>query len=333
MSLDLGFDNYAIRGFRWNAEQLLDYAVNLKVSHLFLSDLGVFRRNTEGALREFRSRAHELGLSIHVGTLSVCPGSVMFDRSKGSAENQLRETIRIAKAVGSPVARCVLGRIEDRYSDGGIQARMEETLRVFEAVRSQARDSGVKIGIENHAGDMRASEVLQLIKAAGSDYVGAVFDAGNALWALENPLEALETLGPYTVSTGFRDSNVWISEGGATLQWTAMGEGLVDWKKFFRRYVELCPKVPVIIETISGRPIPIVFCKESFWKGYRDLSAEDFVKFMVTANCGEPIPGLPARMAARASRDHQRSELEQSLEFCRRLFPRLGLKSIRRKMS
>ncbi|MGK0199343.1 MAG: hypothetical protein ACI91J_002626, partial [Yoonia sp.] len=36
---------------------------------------------------------------------------------------------------------------------------------------------------------------------------------------------------------------------------------------------------------------------------------------------------------ARASRDHQRSELEQSLEFCRRLFPRLGLKSIRRKMS
>ncbi|MGY8672939.1 MAG: hypothetical protein ACKVHO_10165 [Verrucomicrobiia bacterium] len=163
--------------------------------------------------------------------------------------------------------------------------------------------------------------------------MGAVFDAGNALWALENPLEALETLGPYTVSTGFRDSNVWISEGGATLQWTAMGEGLVDWKKFFRRYVELCPKVPVIIETISGRPIPIVFCKESFWKGYRDLSAEDFVKFMVTANCGEPIPGLPARMAARASRDHQRSELEQSLEFCRRLFPRLGLKSIRRKMS
>ncbi|MBG88057.1 MAG: xylose isomerase [Verrucomicrobiales bacterium] len=332
MSLPLGFDNYSIRAFRWNAEQLLEYAVTQKVSHLFLSDLGVFRRKTEGALRQFRSRAHDLGITIHVGTLSVCPGSVMFDRSKGSAEEQLRETIRVAKAVGSPVARCVLGRVEDRYSDGGIQARMEETLRVFEAVRTQARDSGVKIGIENHAGDMRASETLQLIKAAGSDYVAAVFDAGNALWALENPLEALEILGPYTITTGIRDSMVWVSEGGATLQWTSMGDGLVDWRKFFRRYEELCPHAPVIIETISGQPIPIVFCKENFWKGYRGLSGEEFVKFLVTANCGKPIKGYSSRLGARAIRELQRNELERSLRYCKRLFPRLGTKSIRRKM-
>ena len=46
--------------------------------------------------------------------------------------------------------------------------------------RSRALDAGVKIAIENHAGDMQSWELVQLIESAGKDYVGANLDMGNA---------------------------------------------------------------------------------------------------------------------------------------------------------
>ena len=46
----------------------------------------------------------------------------------------------------------------------------------------------VMLAVENHAGDMTARELLTLINAAGSDFVGATIDSGNATWALEDPM-------------------------------------------------------------------------------------------------------------------------------------------------
>src|SRR5690606_36380392 len=120
------------------------------------------------------------------------------------------------------------------------------------ALRNRALDAGVKIAVENHAGDMQARELVQLIEAAGKDYVGANLDSGNAAWTLEHPIANLEILGPYALTTSLRDSAVWQSENGATIQWTAMGEGDVDQKEYFRKFREFCPGVPVHIETISG---------------------------------------------------------------------------------
>lgn len=253
----LGFDNYSLRALGWNADQLLDHAVRQQFDCLFLSDLNVFPDRSNGALQAFRRRAEAAGVGLHVGTLSICPGSVLFNPAAGSAADQLRETIRVAAAVGSPIARCVLGRVDDRFSDGGIAARIEETLDVISSVRSMAEDLGIRIAVENHSGDLTTAELEQLITAAGPATVGAVYDLGNTFWALEDPLDALELLAPHVVSTGIRDGMVWRDGDRATLQWTAVGDGLMDWERFCRRFGELCPGVPLMIETISGRPNPL----------------------------------------------------------------------------
>jgi hypothetical protein len=102
-----------------------------------------------------------------------------------------------------------------------------DTVKVCKACRSQAIDAGVKIAMENHAGDMQAHEVVTLIEeAGGKEYMGANLDAGNAVWTMETPMESLEVLGPYAVTTSLRDSAVWASEKGVTAQWTAMGAGI-----------------------------------------------------------------------------------------------------------
>jgi sugar phosphate isomerase/epimerase len=111
--------------------------------------------------------------------------------------------------------------------------------------RSRAVDAGVKIAIENHAGDMHSTELARLVEAAGTDFVGVNFDSGNALWTLEDPLDALGNLGRYTVTTSLRDSAVWETPTGAAVAWTAMGEGEIDLDAFFTRFDQLCPGIAV----------------------------------------------------------------------------------------
>ena len=38
---------------------------------------------------------------------------------------------------------------------------------------------------------MHSTELARLVETAGTDYVGVNFDSGNALWTLEDPIEAL----------------------------------------------------------------------------------------------------------------------------------------------
>ncbi len=320
-SLKLGFDNYSIRALGWKAPRLLDYAAALKVDTILLSDLDVYESHGEPHLRELKARAEDLGIEIQVGMLSICPGSKLFSNRYGTAEEQLKLTIRIARALGSGVARCVLGHVDDRRGGGGIEARMAQTVQVLKRVRRLARDSGVKIAVENHAGDMRARELLALIDDAGRDFVGATMDCGNATCALEDPLRNLELLGPFALTTGIRDSAFWPTAEGATLQWTAMGEGQVDWKRYFARFARLCPNTPVQLETISGRPIPITYLADEFWDAYPNVSGREFVGFLRFARGGlprRPFKGAKGTAGRIAEQRFQRNELEKSIRYCKR---------------
>lgn len=332
-NIKLGFDNFSIRAFGWKAPQLLDYAASQKVDTVLFSDLGVYEQLTDSYLREVKAKADHLGIEIQVGTGSICPTSNAYNQKVlGPADDHLALTIKVAKALGSRVARCYLGRADDRKSPGGIEARMADTAKVCQAVRSRAIDSGVKIAIENHAGDMQAWELVTLIEMAGKDYVGATLDSGNATWTLEDPLQNLEVLGPYAVTTGLRDSMIWETPDGASVAWTAIGDGLTDWNAYFDRFAKLCPGVPVQLEIISGAIRPYPYLKSDFWTPYPKAKAWEFAKFIQLAKRGRVITP-PSFMAGptgaervAAEQQFQRTELEKSLRYCREVLG-LGVKS------
>ena len=83
--------------------------------------------------------------------------------------------------------RCYMGTRDNRRTQLPLEAHIENTVKVLRAVRSQAVDAGVRIGVENHAGDMQAREVKGLIEAAGKDFVGSCLDTGNPMWVAEDP--------------------------------------------------------------------------------------------------------------------------------------------------
>jgi sugar phosphate isomerase/epimerase len=323
--IKLGLDNFAVREMKWKAPALIDYAVALKTDSLFITDLDAFESFEEKYLSELKTKAADQGLQIYLGTWSICPTSRSFRNKWGTAEEHLALGIRVAKALGSPVIRVVLGAGEDRRTDGGIEARIADTVKVCQSQRSRALDSGVKIAVENHAGDMQAWELVTLIEAAGKDYVGANMDSGNATWTMEDPVANLEVLGPYALSTSLRDSAVWESTNGATIQWTAMGEGNVDLKTYFQKFAALCPGVPVHIETISGSNREIPYLKDDFWNVWPKAKAADFARFLALAKRGKPRE--PHRSPDKeAEQAYQKGELERSLKYCKEMLG-MGLKS------
>ena len=116
--------------------------------------------------------------------------------------------IDAAVTVGSKIVRAVLGSAADR-KPGPLSRHIESMVTVLRRSRPKAMDAGVKIAIENHAGDMQSHQLKTLIEEAGKDFVGACLDSGNPLWTLEDPLVALETLYPYVLTSHVRDSAVW----------------------------------------------------------------------------------------------------------------------------
>ena len=317
--IKIGLDNFAVRAMQWKAPQLIDYAAKLKCDVLFISDLDAYDSLEDAALREVKAKADAAGLALYAGGWSICPTSKQFRNKYGTAEEHLRTGIRVAKALGSPVYRVVLGNSDDRKTEGGIRARIADMVKVLKACRSAAMDAGVKVAVENHAGDMHSWELKDLVEEAGKDFVGVNIDSGNAAWTLEDPADVLERLGPYTICSSLRDDMVWETADGAAVQWTAVGEGLIDWKAWVARWLALCPNVPIMIETISGFSRNIPYKNEAFWANY-DKKPEALAKFEALAKRGKKIENFKAPEGVdkkTAEQDYQRSEIERSIKYLR----------------
>jgi len=229
--------------------------------------------------------------------------------------------------VGSRVMRCYMGTRDNRRTALPLEAHIENTVKVLRAVRSQALDAGVRIAVENHAGDMQAREVKTLIEAAGKDFVGSCLDTGNPMWVVEDPLLSLEILAPYVATSHVRDSAVFEHPRGAAAQWVALGDGSVDFARFVELYRKLCPSASIQLEIITGRPPEVLpYLEPDFWKPFQKTPAWEFARFLALAKRGQPFLGdmvigewsnnSPALEAA--LREQQRVDLERSLEYAKK---------------
>ena len=330
-NIKLGFDNFSIRAFDWKAPQLIEYAASQGVDVLLLSDINVYESQDEAYLKQIREQAKKAGIELQAGTGSICPTSNSYNKERlGPAVDHLRLVIRIAKTLGSSVARCYQGNRRDRRVDGGIYRHIEETVKVCKAVRAEAEDAGVKIAIENHAGDMQAWELVSLIEAAGKEYVGATLDSGNATWTIEAPMVNLEVLGPYAATTGIRDTVLWETETGASAMWANVGKGSTDWDAYVNLFEKVCPGVPFVLEIISYRwGNEMRYLEPDFWKVFPRARAHEFARFVALARKGKPFElpeGRPKGEGSKAlEQAQQKFDLEESLKYCREVLG-LGLR-------
>ena len=316
----LGLDAHSVRGMRWKAPKLVEYAAEIQADALLLNNPHYFESLDEAYLQTLKRSADDKGLRLYSGAGSISEHSVGYKAKNGSPAEVLERGIRIAEILGSPVVTCRIGSIKDRYTEGGIEARMAESIRVLRAARTRAEDANIKFAFENHAADLRTEEVLTIIHEVGPDRCGSMLDPGNALWAMEDPMVQLQKLAPHVLCTSVRDYMVWASDGGATFQWTAIGEGLMDAPKFARTLAEHCPDVPMFVETISNSQRPLPFRTKEHMAGYPNLTEEELVDFLALVKRGRPLEVASPRDGEgkkEFEQRHQKQELLRSFDYLR----------------
>ena len=323
----LGFDTFSIRGFRWKAIQLLDYAAEHKLDSVQMSSLDDFESLDPAYLQKVKDHASRLGISIDAGIGCICSSSASWNAKEGSPEQYLTKGMKTAHAVGSKVLRCFLGSRNDRRGATPLEAHIANTAKAIRGVRSLALDLGIRIAIENHAGDMQAREVKMLIEEAGKDVAASCLDTGNPMWVIEDPMVTLEVLGPYAVTTHIRDSAVFEHPRGAAAQWVALGDGnSIDFAKFLPLYQKLCPKAAMQLEIITGRPPDVLpYLEDDFWKAFPKMPAQEFARFVALAKKGGPFmgnmliaSGKTPPVIAEALKEQQRVDLERSLVYAKK---------------
>ena len=321
IKVPLGIGNHSLRAIKPNAIRLIQYAIDHKLDSVQFNTLKPFESLDDVYLAKVKERAEANDISIYVGVGSICEKSVKFSNRYGDAETLLKEGIRVAKALESPIVGVRIGVLDDRYTDGGIKPKIEQVIKLMKSLREFALDAEIKFAFENHAGDMRSEELLDLILETGTDICGAFFDPGNAIYAMEDPRLAMELIGKHIICCQARDVIVWPSPDGAIFQWTAVGEGLMDFQHYTNFLRVNCPGVPIHIETISNSPRAIPYLKPEYWDGFPELQAYRIIDFLKLVRQGHAMEVLELPHGLNKKEfdfQLQEAELLKSFEYLRK---------------
>jgi 3-oxoisoapionate decarboxylase len=310
-----GVDLFSVRSQGWSPFEHLDRCAQWKAKVVHFSEIRFLGGLDDAHLKRVRAHAEKLGIELEIGMRSICPSSKAFDASQGAAEQQILNMVRAAKTIGSPLVRAFLGTMADRTGEVPIEGHIQNTVKVLRNVRSQVVDAGLKIAIENHAGDMQARELKTLIEEAGKDFVGACLDSGNPLWALEDPHLTLETLAPYTLTSHVRDSALWRVDDGIAVAWTRLGEGNIGIREYARKFQQLCPGRAFSLETIVTGPRVLKIFEPKFWDAYGATPAWEFARFLSLADRGRPIPASPRPADKQAAAARELEDMDVSVRF------------------
>ncbi len=321
-NVKFGLDLFSVRSQGWTPFQHLDFCAKHGIQVVHFSELRFIGSLEPENLKKVRAYAEERKIEVELGMRSICPSSSLFDPKQGTAEEQLTRAAQAAVQVGSKIVRCFLGQAADRSKEPGIEGHIENTVKVLRNVKSRIVDAGLKVAIENHAGDMQAREVKSLIEGAGKDFVGSCLDSGNPLWTIEDPHLTLDTLAPYVLTSHIRDTSLWNTPQGIAVAWTRMGEGNIGIEDYVRKYAEKCPGRALSLEIIVTGPRYYNYRDPKFWDAYRSTPAWEFSRFLALAEKGTPKEA-PPRVTGEAAQAKEREDLEKSIAWTKEFLAKL----------
>lgn len=318
-AVELGSIDGSVGGNQFTAAQFLDYLASIKLTWAMIS-LPVAVLDDEAAIRQIRDQADRLGIKLQLAHGSVCPSSRSFNAQLGTLEFQVSRALKASQIFGAKCMRCILGGDPERPQ---IEMHIDTMIKAVRGLRSRIVDSGVKLAVENHGGDLQAREMKMMIEAVGTDVMGVCLDSGNPVWMLEDPHMTLEMLIPYAETCHVRDSAVWKVPEGIAVRWVNMGDGNVDIDGWIRKFIQAKPGFPIIFENlVSGNPRVHAIYDAKFWDNWRRMPAWEFSRFVAIADKGTPKPATP-RPEGKTAGQQRIEDLDVCVRYTRDLLRRI----------
>jgi len=241
-----------------HALDVLDHVRDLGVGSL---QIAVNGWKTEFA-REVRATCESYSIGLE--------GVITLPKNQGDA-GRFENELRVAREAGASVFRCAAGgrRYEVFSSLEEFKHFKDGAFRSMQLAEPIAKRQRVKLGIENHK-DFHAAELAEMLGRISSSHLGACVDTGNSIALLEDPLEVVETLAPYAVTTHIKDMAVQEMPTGFLLSEVPLGEGMLDLPRMFAVFDKHHPEITHHLEMITRDPLEIPCLTPGYWATFPD---------------------------------------------------------------
>ena len=240
-------------------------------------------------------------------------GIVRLPRDRDDLDRFAAEVQAAARAGATVLRTAMLSgrRYETFATAAAFRSFADQSQRSLALAEPVAARAGVRLAVENHK-DWRADELIAIMKRISSAHVGVCVDTGNSIALLEDPMEVVEALAPWAVTTHLKDMAVQEYEQGFLLAEVPLGEGFLDLRRIVRTLRAARPEIRLNLEMITRDPLEIPCLTEKYWATFADLPGRHLARSlaMVRAHAAKrPLPrvsGLSPDAKLKAEDDNVR---------------------------
>jgi sugar phosphate isomerase/epimerase len=125
------------------------------------------------------------------------------------------------------------------------------------------------LGLENHK-DWTADEMADLLEHHSSEFLGACLDTGNNISLLDAPMEVVEKLAPFAVTTHFKNMAVKDAPEGFLLAEVPLNQGVLDLIQVVNTIHTARPHIRFNLEMITRDPLKIPCLTDQYWVTFPD---------------------------------------------------------------
>lgn len=237
LSMKVGIDSYCYHRFfgevypqqgkppqAMTLEDFLDRAHALEVDGVSLESCFIPNKDP-GYLGSVKDRLDDYGMDRVYAWGH--PDGLEGGRNSEALEEMI-ESFEQARNIGARVMRVVGSSLMFRNEPHGPQ--IKRLTAMFRKAVPVAEHYGIKMALENHI-DFTSDEILEILSAVDSPYLGLNFDTGNFLRLLDDPVKGMQKLARHVYATHIKDLKV--QKGVPADEWyffscTAVGDGVVD---------------------------------------------------------------------------------------------------------
>lgn len=259
-------ESKAYAGFE-NALDLLDHCHQLGAGGL---QVGV-RNWTADFAGKVRTRREKMDLYLE--------GQIALPKLEEDI-SRFESEVAAAKEAGALILRavCLRGRRYETFESlDDFREFKKASLQSLILAEPIIRKHRMKLAIENHK-DWLASELLEILKRLDSEWIGVTLDMGNNISMLEDPMQVVLTLAPYTFTTHFKDMAYQEYEGGFLLSEVPLGQGVLDLPEIIRICRQYNPEVTFNLEMITRDPLKIPCLTDQYWATFDQSSGRDLAR-------------------------------------------------------
>lgn len=222
-------------------------------------------------LKKLRTRAEQAGMYLEFTIGLAKEDTSAFEAAVKAAKEPDGLCVR---------ANCLPGRRYETFSSLAAWQRLNaEAHKAIDRALPIVERHGIPLALENHK-DWTAAEMAALMKQKSSEQLGVCLDTGNNISLLDDPMDVVETLAPYALSTHLKDMGVARYKDGFLLSEMLFGEGFLNLKQIVTAVQRARPKTRITLEMITRNPLEVPCLTEKYWATFPDRNGKYLARTM-----------------------------------------------------